>query len=123
MKSIDDRLLDELSAAARHNPRLRQNYNFHESFEEPCQCLVNAIESGSYVRPHRRLDLPRPETFIVVRGRVAAFVFRDDGTIGCIVPLAVSGPARGIDIPPGPGIRCFPWRTVRSSLRPSLIII
>jgi len=34
MKIIDDTLLDEVSAQAKVSPRLRMNYNFHQSLED-----------------------------------------------------------------------------------------
>jgi hypothetical protein len=35
MKIIDYKLLDHLAAQARANPRLRQNLNFHQSYDDP----------------------------------------------------------------------------------------
>lgn len=34
MKVIDNSLLDKISADAKESPRLRMNYNFHQSLEE-----------------------------------------------------------------------------------------
>ena len=34
MKIIDKNLLDEISAQANESPRLRMNYNFHQSQED-----------------------------------------------------------------------------------------
>lgn len=108
MKTIDDYLLDKLTSIARQNPRLRQNHNLHEDYEDPCQRLINAIEPGSYIRPHRHLDPPRPETFVVLRGRLAAIIFREDGCIERVAMLTAGGQAIGVDIPPGV------WHTVLS---------
>ena len=33
MKIIDNNLLDKVSAQAKESPRLRMNYNFHQSLE------------------------------------------------------------------------------------------
>lgn len=108
MQVIDNSLLDALSSAACKNPRLRQNHNFHQSFDEPCQRLLNAVEPGSYIRPHRHLEPPRPETFVVMRGRIAVVVFGEVGSIEQIVALAGDGAVRGVDIPAGV------WHTVLS---------
>ncbi len=43
IKIVDKALLRDLSARARANPRLRQNYNIHDSYDEPCQRLLNAM--------------------------------------------------------------------------------
>lgn len=101
MKVADEKLLDSLCAAARENPRRRMNHNLHESYEEPCQRLLNAVEPDSYIRPHRHLTPLKPETFLAVRGRFAAVLFDDAGEIRQVCFLAPGkGPAL-VDIAPG----------------------
>ena len=39
MKVIDKNLLDEVSVQAKESPRLRMNYNFHQSLDEKCHRL------------------------------------------------------------------------------------
>lgn len=106
MKIIDTSMLAELSARAKINPRLRQNFNLHESNAEPCQRLLNAIEPGSYVRPHRHLTYPKPESFVGVRGKVALLIFDDAGNVEKVVPIGPQESAAGADLPPGV------WHTV-----------
>ena len=53
---------------ARGVPRLRRNANFHKSESEPANRLLNAIEPGSYIRPHRHLDPNKDETMVVLKG-------------------------------------------------------
>ena len=36
MKLIDKQLLDEVSLKAKESPRLRMNYNFHQSLDDKC---------------------------------------------------------------------------------------
>ncbi|WP_432821262.1 WbuC family cupin fold metalloprotein [Trichloromonas sp.] len=98
---IDDNLLTSLSLAAKESPRLRKNHNLHASYDEPCQRLLNAVEPGSYIRPHRHLDPAKPESFLLLRGSLAALIFADDGQIERIVPLSVGSGCQGIDIPAG----------------------
>ncbi len=84
---ITRKLLDELTATAKAGDRLRKNHNFHEHYDEVCQRLLNAIEPGSYIRPHRHLSPPKPETFVALRGRMVLVTFEEDGTIGESRPL------------------------------------
>jgi cupin fold WbuC family metalloprotein len=98
---IDKALLDQLSEMARRNPRLRMNHNLHASYDEPCQRLLNAIEPGSYIRPHRHLTPPRPECFLAVRGRMVAFIFADDGSFERVIPFSAGDATLGVDIPAG----------------------
>jgi len=76
---IDTALLDSVSAQARTNSRKRQNRNFHLADDDACHRLLNAIEPGSYVVPHRHLAPNKDETFLVLRGRLALVTFTDDG--------------------------------------------
>lgn len=98
---ITQNLLDELTEAAKASDRLRKNRNFHESYEELCQRLLNAVEPGSYVRPHRHLSPPKPETFVGLRGRMALVTFEEDGRIERIVPFGPGLEMIGVDIPAG----------------------
>jgi len=101
LKTITSQLLDELTTAACTSPRRRMNHNLHEAYDDPCQRLLNAIEPGSYIRPHRHHDPPKPECFVAVRGRMAVLLFRDDGQIESVVPITAGGKSLGVDIPAG----------------------
>jgi cupin fold WbuC family metalloprotein len=101
MRIIDEDLLDAVSTAAKGSSRLRKNLNIHADYDEPCQRLLNAVEPGSYIRPHRHLTPPKPETFVALRGRFAALTFGDRGEIERVVPFGAGGAAAGVDIPAG----------------------
>jgi cupin fold WbuC family metalloprotein len=63
--------------------------------------LFNAIEPGSYVRPHRHLSPPKTETMVVVAGRLGLLVFGEDGAIRETTVLEAGGEAFGVELPPG----------------------
>lgn len=98
---IDAGLLDRVSDAARANPRLRKNHNFHAGDADPCHRLLNAVEPGSYVVPHRHLDPNKDETFVVVRGRFGLVLFDDAGAVTHRTVLDSGGPVFGVTIPFG----------------------
>lgn len=98
---IDQALLDALSLAARQAPRRRMNHNLHAHYDEPCQRLLNAVEPGSYIRPHRHLEFAKPECFLLVRGRMAILIFDVTGRVEQVIPLSVGDGCQGVDIPPG----------------------
>ena len=100
MRIINRELLDQLSAQARENPRLRKNYNIHPSDDFCCHRLFNAIEPGSYIRPHRHLDPAKDETFVIIRGRIGVVMFDDDGTVTITATLAPEE-TMAVDIPHG----------------------
>ena len=79
MKIIDDTLLDEVSAQAKVSPRLRMNYNFHQSLEDKCHRFLNAVEPGTKVEIHRHPT--KDESFVLLRGKVRVNTYNDDGTV------------------------------------------
>jgi cupin fold WbuC family metalloprotein len=101
MKIINSKLLDNLSAQAKENPRRRQNLNLHQSYDDPLQRLLNAMEPASYIRPHRHLRDPKPESFIGLRGRLALLIFADDGQVEEVIPFGPREDALGVDLPAG----------------------
>ncbi len=98
---IDRRLLDDLSATAATKDRLRQNHNFHGDYTDPCQRLLNALEPGTYVRPHRHTAPPKPEGFVALRGRMAAVIFSEAGAIEQAVVFAPQSEVVGLDLGAG----------------------
>lgn len=81
MKIIHTALLDETTAKAKASPRLRMNYNFHDSDEACVNRLLNAIEPDSYIRPHRHLNPAKEEIFLLLRGKAVLFLFDEEGNI------------------------------------------
>ena len=97
MKIIDEVLLSEVSAKAKDSPRLRMNYNFHQSLDEKCHRFLNAVEPGTVVPIHRHPT--KDETFIVLKGRVKVSTFNDEGEVLESVVLCQEDGMYGVDIP------------------------
>jgi RimJ/RimL family protein N-acetyltransferase len=53
------------------------------------------------VRPHRHLDPPKAEAWVVVRGAVAFFTFEADGSIRDCARIGAGEPCWGVDLVPG----------------------
>ena len=106
---ITDELIAQLIESAQKSPRRRINYNFHSSAEDNPHRFLNVFLKGSYVQPHRHLRPPKAESFLVLRGQMAAFIFDDNGRVISRNALGSGeGGALGIDIAPGV------WHTVTS---------
>lgn len=101
MKLIDNKVLDQLSLEAAESPRLRKNLNLHDDYADPCQRLFNAMEPGTYIRPHRHMHPPKPECFMAIRGKMALIVFFEDGSIEQVVPFGCGCDVVAIDLPAG----------------------
>ena len=98
---IDQSLLNQTTQLAKESPRQRRNANFHPTDEFPAHRLINAMQPGSYVRPHRHLDTAKDETIVALQGRFGYLSFNDDGSIEEVIEIAAGGPVFGIDIPHG----------------------
>lgn len=66
---IDNKILDELSAKAKENPRLRQAMDLRNSPEDLSQRMLNALEPGTVMPIHRHMA--SSETVTLLRGKSA----------------------------------------------------
>lgn len=99
MLLIDQARLDDLTAKAQRHPRRRQNWNIHPTDDFCCHRLLNAVEPGSYIRPHRHLDPNKNETFLILCGRLGALLFSDEGQVEERILLEAGGSHVALDIP------------------------
>ncbi len=97
MRIIDEELLNEVSSEAKVSPRLRINYNFHQSLEDKCHRMLNAVEPGTVVPIHRHPT--KDESFVILRGKVRVTTHNDDGSIIEDVVLSQESGNYGVDIP------------------------
>lgn len=74
---IDDRLLDDIAARAEESPRLRMNYNLHDSPEAKAQRLINVLLPGTVIPIHRHRHTA--ETYAILRGRMMVVFYNDLG--------------------------------------------
>ena len=72
-------ILDETTAKAKESPRLRMNWNLHQSFEDSVQRMFNALEPGTEVPIARHPD--SEESLIILRGRLRVLIFNDQKEI------------------------------------------
>lgn len=90
MEIINKKLLDEVSTKAKASPRLRKNYNFHQSLDELCHRFLNAVEPSADTPIHHHPT--KEDAVILLRGRVRMTTDNDNGTIiDCIVLNLLEG--------------------------------
>lgn len=97
---IDQTLLDATLARALNAPRGRINHNFHPDLAANPHRFLNAWTRGSYAAPHRHLAVPKPESFVMLRGELALFLFDDHGRVIERYILGRDG-VLGVDLAPG----------------------
>src|SRR6185436_7910975 len=74
-------VLETKSRDARSNSRKREILALQRGSEDSLQRMVNAIEPGSYVRPHRHHAPPKAESVVLLSGSVGFVAFHDDGSL------------------------------------------
>ena len=72
---LDQALLDKVSAEAKESPRLRMNFNLHESLDSKVQRLFNAMEPGTVVPIQRHQNTA--ETMLLVRGKMNVYFLKE----------------------------------------------
>ena len=107
---ITQALLDELTAKAKANPRLRMNLDLRNGADDQSQRMLNAIEPDSVVPIHRHQK--SSETVVCLRGRVVEEYY-DELERTCTETI---GPVVALNIPAGQ------WHTLRSIESGSVIL-
>ena len=101
---ITQELLDNLTAQAKVNPRLRQNLDLRNSIEDQSQRMLNAIEPGSSLPIHRHRR--SSETVVCLRGWLREIFYNDEGEVTGTYDLAPNSECVALNIPKGQ------WHTV-----------
>jgi len=74
-------ILERKSSDAKSNSRKREILALQRGSEDSLQRMVNAIEPGSYVRPHRHHAPPKAESVVLLSGSIGFVAFHDDGSL------------------------------------------
>ena len=101
MKKITREVVKGLADEAAGLPRLRKNLNYHTDYADPINRMLNALQPGTYVQPHRHRDPDKRETFIILSGKIAVLEFDDEGSITDHVILRPLTGAYGVEIAAG----------------------
>ena len=107
MKIIDDNLINGVAAEAKQSPRLRMNYNFHQSLSDKCHRFLNALEPETQIPIHHHPT--KDETFVILKGKVRVSTYNDDGELLDSCVLCHEEGCYGVDIPKNVwhGVECI----------------
>lgn len=109
---INDELLDKVTAQAENSPRLRMNFNLHESLDAKAQRLINVLLPGTILPIHRHRHTA--ETYVLLRGKMAVVFYDETGAQTERYQLDPTIGNYGVQIPKGQ------WHTVEV-IEPSAI--
>ena len=96
---LNQALLDKISVEAKQSPRLRKNFNLHDSLDAPSQRLFNALQPGTQMEIHRHRHTS--ETTIVIQGSVKYTIYADDGKVKETHVLKAGSDSFGFNVPAG----------------------
>lgn len=97
--SVD--LIDRCVIASRQSPRRRIIQPLHKTADAQLHRMLNAMQPGSYIQPHRHLFPPKAESVIVLRGAIYVFIFKNDGIIDAVHVVKAGSLNLGVDSEPG----------------------
>lgn len=101
MIHIDHSIILPLIEQARASVRRRKNYNFHPTAADPMHRMLHAMEPDTYVQPHKHEDPAKREAFLVLKGRVVAIVYNQQGDITDWSVLDPQTGNYGMEVSPG----------------------
>jgi cupin fold WbuC family metalloprotein len=93
---IDNKILDDLSAQAKANPRLRQAMDLRNSPEDLSQRMLNALEPGTVMPIHRHHA--SSESVVILRGKIQWIFYDNDGNEAERVILDANGEPRMLNV-------------------------
>lgn len=76
---LTNELLNTISSQAKVSPRLRMNYNLHETLDAKVQRLFNAMEPGTVIPIQRHQNTA--ETLMLVRGKMKVVLYDDNKNV------------------------------------------
>jgi cupin fold WbuC family metalloprotein len=115
--AVDRDLLRAKADDARRSARGREIHVLHAGDDDPLQRMLNAVQPGSYITPHRHVASGTPESIVLLQGSLGFVGFPDDGAVD---PdrFALLSPASG-----GLAVDCRPrvWHTF-FALEPDTVV-
>ena len=102
--TVDQHILDDLTAQAKASPRLRMNLDLRNSPSDQSQRMLNAIEPGTVLPIHRHRTTS--ETVVCFRGHFEEYFYDDSGHLTDTIDMYPGGPL--VNIPAGQ------WHSLKS---------
>lgn len=107
---IEKKILDELTEAAKANPRLRQSYDLRNSSEDLSQRMLNALEPGTVMPIHRHLG--SSETCVCIRGLFEEYFYDENGNLTETIDMVPGGVVLNIEKGQWHSLKCLESGTI-----------
>ena len=107
---ITKKILDELTAKAKENPRLRCNLDMRNSADDQSQRMLNALEPGTVMPIHRHKG--SSETCICIRGHFEEYFYDGNGNLTDTIDMVPGGVVLNIEKGQWHSLKCLESGTV-----------
>ena len=107
---ITQEILDELTAKAKENPRLRCNLDLRNSADDHSQRMLNALEPGTILPIHRHKETS--ETCVCIRGHFEEYFYDDNGNLTATIDMVPRGVVLNIEKGQWHSLKCLESGTV-----------
>ena len=107
---ITKEILDELTAKAKENPRVRCNLDMRNSADDQSQRMLNALEPGTVMPIHRHKTTS--ETCICIRGHFEEYFYDENGHLTDTIDMVPGGVVLNIEKGQWHSLKCLESRTV-----------
>jgi cupin fold WbuC family metalloprotein len=94
-------MIDHAITMSRESPRKRIIQPLHRSGLDVLQRMLNVLQPGSYIQPHRHLNPPKAESIVVLQGGIGFIEFDEAGSMRHAYLISREEGVLGIDIEPG----------------------
>ena len=108
--AIDEKILNDLSALARANPRLRHTMDLRNSPEDLSQRMLNALEPGTVMPIHRHMA--SSETVTLLRGKIRWHFYDEHGNLSEAIDMVPGGPILNIEKGQWHSLKCLEPSTI-----------
>lgn len=95
--AISDELVEQALSMSRQSPRKRIILPLHKGQAATLHRMLNAMQPGTYVRPHRHWQPPKCESVVVLRGKLGCVHFDEQGQVLERLVAAAGTPIFGVD--------------------------
>ena len=107
---VDKKILDELTAQAKANPRLRQSLDLRNSPDDLSQRMLNALEPGTVMPIHRHHG--SSETCVCIRGHFEEYFYDENGNLTETIDMIPGGVVLNIEKGQWHSLKCLETGTI-----------
>ena len=107
---ITKEILDELSAKAEENPRMRQGMDLRNSPDDMSQRMLNALEPGTKMPIHRHKETN--ETCVCIRGHFEEYFYDENGNLTETIDMVPGGVVLNIEAGQWHSLKCLESGTI-----------